>query len=268
MSNMRHSTADEPFFLVRTLRTWAEDGDRIAPHAHPWPQLIVPMRGVMTIWTTVGTWVVPPGSAVCAPARIAHAWRGTGRLEMHALYFRPDEPVGPLPQRTGVIAISSLLRELIVRSVEIGMLDARIPTHHAIATLVTELLSERDTPAFALPKPHSPELLRLIESLNGVPDSPARLAVAAGMSLRTLQRRFRDETGISLGRWLRQSRMSDGLLALAAGQSVAAVARRAGYSSPSAFVAAFRGVFGTTPGQFFDVSDPRPGRMRKGSVPP
>jgi AraC-like DNA-binding protein len=259
MSNSRHTVADEPFFLVRTLCSTARDGERVAPHAHAWPQLIVPVRGVLTVWTAVGSWVIPPGSAVWAPPGISHAWRSIGAVELRSLYFRPAHPAGPLPQATGVIAVSPLLRELISRSIEIGMLDERVPTHRAIAVLISDALSARNTPAFELPMPRSPELRALAESRRSAPHSPTTFAASAGISLRTLERRFSAETGMSLGRWLRHARLIDSVLALADGSTVASVARRAGYSTPSAFVAAFSSMFGTTPGRFFENNQSPPG---------
>jgi AraC-like DNA-binding protein len=42
---------------------------------------------------------------------------------------------------------------------------------------------------------------------------------------------------------------------LAAGEGVGAVARRVGYTTPSAFVAAFRREIGTTPAAYFRSQD-------------
>ncbi len=69
---------------------------------------------------------------------------------------------------------------------------------------------------------------------------------------RTLERRFAQETGITVGRWRRQARLLDALRQLASGQTVKVVAQDAGYGSPSAFVSAFRSVFGVTPARYFD----------------
>ncbi len=55
-----------------------------------------------------------------------------------------------------------------------------------------------------------------------------------------------------MGRWRRQARLLDALRQLASGQTVKVVAQDAGYSSPSAFVSAFRSVFGVTPARYFD----------------
>ena len=51
------------------------DGSVIPPHAHHWPQLIYAARGVLTVWTEVGSWIVPPNAAVWAPAGIRHGIR-------------------------------------------------------------------------------------------------------------------------------------------------------------------------------------------------
>ena len=80
----------------------------------------------------------------------------------------------------------------------------------------------------------------------------AELARRVGLSTRTLERRFAQETGMTVGRWRRQVRLLDALRELASGQTVKVVAQDAGYSSPSAFVSAFRSVFGVTPARYFD----------------
>ena len=61
----------------------------------------------------------------------------------------------------------------------------------------------------------------------------------AGASERTLARGFLAGTGIPFGRWRTLLRLQAALPALAAGDPVSAVARRAGYDTASAFVAAF-----------------------------
>jgi AraC-like DNA-binding protein len=71
-----------------------------------------------------------------------------------------------------------------------------------------------------------------------------------GASTRTLARVFAAETGMSVARW-RTQRLRAALIHLAAGTPVAVVARRVGYHTPSAFVAAFRETLGTTPGRYF-----------------
>lgn len=129
MSRTRHAPADEPHFLVRTLAAEFADGDEIAPHSHPWGQLVYAISGVVTVWTEQGTWVVPPHWAVWAPARVSHGLRFAGAASLRTLYLRPDV-ASPVTNST-VVMVSPLLRELIGRAVQIGMLDARERAHTA-----------------------------------------------------------------------------------------------------------------------------------------
>ncbi len=71
-------------------------------------------------------------------------------------------------------------------------------------------------------------------------------------SVRTLERLFQKETGMTFGKWRQQLRLLHALRLLAGGRPVTAVALDVGYDSPSAFIAAFKGFFGTTPARYFD----------------
>jgi AraC-like DNA-binding protein len=69
----------------------------------------------------------------------------------------------------------------------------------------------------------------------------------AGVSTRTLQRLFRTDVGIDANSWRQQARLTRAVALLVHGSSVKQVALAVGYAQPSAFVAAFRRVFGLTP---------------------
>ncbi len=75
----------------------------------------------------------------------------------------------------------------------------------------------------------------------------AEWARAAGASERTLARLFSRETGLSFRHWRQRLRLLMALTALEDGSSVTAVALESGYDSPSAFIAAFKRLFGKTP---------------------
>jgi AraC-like DNA-binding protein len=257
MSRKRHTSADEPHFLVRTLAAEFADGWALAPHAHTWGQLIYAASGVVSVWTEQGSWVAPPHWAVWAPAGVSHAMRFTGAASMRTLYLRPG--LGSLALNSTVVTVSPLLRELILRAVEIGMLDAREPSHAAMADLVLHELRTHSTPALDLPLPQGELLRRVAEHVAQTPGDPsghAALAKRFGVGARTLERGFVAETGLSLGRWRRQARFLYALRRLGAGMPVKRAAVDAGYRSPSAFIAAFRAAFNTTPGRYFEAGRP------------
>ena len=249
MSEIRQTAADEPFYLVRVSKADLPSGFELERHAHDWPQLIYASAGVMTVWTEAGSWVAPPSWAIWTPGGMAHAIRFTGASAMRSLYVRPNAGEG-LPNECSVIAVSPLLRELILRTVELGRLDERRRADAAMAQLIFEELRRHPAAPFDLPMPTSPAARRAAELLE-IGETGAVLARRVGLSLRTLERRFQVETGLSLGQWRRQARLLAALRGLAGGLPVKAVAEDAGYRTPSAFVAAFRSAFGETPGRYF-----------------
>lgn len=252
MSRIRRTAGDEPFFVVRTLASEAADGHATGRHTHAWGQLVYCASGVMTVWTEDGAWVAPPHWAVWVPHGVLHEIRFVGRCALRTLYLRADLAEG-LPGRCGVIGVSPLLRECLLRAVEIGMLDTRDETQAALARLIRAELAGRDARPLELLAPTSAQARRAAELLS---DREGRCTVeaaarAVGLSPRALERRFLAETGLPIARWSRQARLLHALRDLAGGASVKAAAHIAGYSTASAFVAAFRAAFGATPGRYF-----------------
>lgn len=258
MSKKRHTAADEPHFLIRTLAADLPDGYAIQVHSHGWHQLLYAVRGVMSIWTSEGSWVAPPQWAVWAPAGVAHAMRFAGASSVRTLYVRPDRWAG-LSEKSAALAVSTLLRELIVRAVELGMLDEREAAHVALAELIVHELTAAPAPVLDLPLPATDTLRRVAEHIVAAPGESLRQAALAerfGLGARTLERGFLAETGMSFGRWRREARLMQALRRLGSGASVKEVAREAGYRSPSAFIAAFRARLGTTPTRYFETAAP------------
>jgi AraC family transcriptional regulator len=94
-------------------------------------------------------------------------------------------------------------------------------------------------------------LLRAIERLRSDSDadvSLAALATDAGLSRFHFCRAFKESTGLSPHAWLRQYRLEQAMNMLRdTDASVASVAAALGYSSQTAFAAAFRNLTGETP---------------------
>lgn len=251
MSRKRRTAADEPFLVIRSSSANPCDGELIGEHSHDWHQLIYASAGLMTVWTEAGSWVAPPSRAVWVPAGVRHSIRFVGESAFRTLYVRP-EASSELPAQCTSVSVSPLLRELILRTVEVGMLDQRATTEAALATLILAEFRTSTTSPFTLPRPHSAALRQATQLLERAPStSLSSLAQTIGLGKRTLERRFVGETGLTVGRWRQQRVLLGALEALAAGQSVKQVAGNAGYSSPSAFVAAFRKHLGTTPARYF-----------------
>ena len=72
----------------------------------------------------------------------------------------------------------------------------------------------------------------------------------AGMSERTLNRQVQRHTGLTFRLWRLQHIFLVSIVQLSQGQSVKETAYAAGYCSPSAFIAAFKNIFGLTPADY------------------
>ncbi|WP_449280748.1 helix-turn-helix domain-containing protein [Leucobacter sp.] len=76
------------------------------------------------------------------------------------------------------------------------------------------------------------------------------LAAQVHASLRTIERAFKAETGMTLREWRIQNRMERAVELLRSVHSLEAVAHRVGYTNASAFRRVFKGHFGMTPSEY------------------
>jgi AraC-like DNA-binding protein len=230
-----------------------ENGAHVPRHRHAAAQLIYACEGVMAVTTGHGTWVVPPQRAVWVPAGVPHSIRMRGRVEMRTVYLEPGH-VPDAPASCTVVQVAPLLRELILRAVDFAQpYTPSGPEARASAVLVDEIRTAPIAPLH-LPAPRDPRLRAITRALRHAPADPRSLeewARVAGASPRTLARRFLRETGMSFGAWRQQVRLLRALELLAEGEPVTNVALDLGYAGPSAFIAMFRRVLGTTPGHYF-----------------
>jgi AraC-like DNA-binding protein len=153
-----------------------------------------------------------------------------------------------------VVAVAPLLRELVLHAVACGPLRGDLDEHRHLIDCLLDQLRELPAAPLELPVPRDDRALRVALRLReepGLAEPVDALARSAGASRRTLERLFRKETGMSLGRWRQQARLLEAMRRLARGEAVTSVALEVGYESPSAFVATFKSVLGTTPGRYY-----------------
>jgi AraC-like DNA-binding protein len=149
--------------------------------------------------------------------------------------------------------VGTLLSALIVHIVSVGMLDRRCGEHDRLAGVLMDFIGAAKSMDLVLPLPRDSRAQRLAGHLRAEPGERRdleALASDAGASLRTLQRCFADETGMTIEAWRQKARLIQSAAALAEGASVTNAALACGYDSPSAYIAAFRKQFGVTPGRF------------------
>lgn len=241
---------------VTTLTYDFEHGHEIPPHYHPEDQLVYASRGVMTVRTIEGTWVVPAQRAVWIPARTPHSIVMSGSVSMRTLYLRA-RLVRRLPRTCCVVNVSRLLQELLLHACQRPNLSRRTLEQRHLIDFVVDQLETVQTVPLQLPSPSDARAVRVANKLQREPGgacSLEQLCEQAGASKRTIERLFLIETGLTLGKWRQQLRLQRSLQLLASGEKVTHAALEAGYSTPSAFIAMFRDALGVTPARYFDHS--------------
>ena len=239
-------------YLVRSDATTYPDGMRLDRHDHPWGQLAFCNSGVMRVISDTAAWLSPPTRAIWLPAGRAHEIVMRGEVATRFLYLAPDL-ARPLPAGPGVLEVSPLLRELILHILKVRMLHPGNPEQDRLARLLIDLLIQARPIDLALPLPADQRALALANSVQAAPGDAAplaELARRAGASLRTLQRVFPAQTGLTLEAWRQKARLIAAAAALSAGAAVSVTALDCGYESPSAFITAFKRQFGVTPGRY------------------
>jgi AraC-like DNA-binding protein len=244
---------------IQSLRAYVEgypQGGRIERHAHDLDQLTVITESAAIIETDDLYVVHPCMKALWLPAGVYHSIFSPRRFYLHALYFEPrtvrasaDTPAGPQ-----VLGLNNLARELVLFLCEAPRVSQRGARHAHALTLLTDFLADAKADSFSLPRPRGDRARKLADYFTAHPDDNRSLEIVAaevgGASLRTFERSFLDETGLSLAVWRRQSRMLTSLALLAEGKSIGEVARAVGYDSAAAFSTAFKQCFGVSPSSY------------------
>lgn len=228
-------------------------------HFHEWDQVVYASQGVMTVRTKDGVWVVPTHRAVWLPAGMAHTIRMSGAVAMRTLYMRP-KVTRVLPRACCVINVSPLLRELILEACHCAALKRTVPRERHLINVILDQFETVQTVPLQLRSPDDARAKRFAETLLAEPGNKrplAELCERAGASKRTMERLFRDEVGMTLGKWRQQLRLMEAMRLLAEGAKVTHAAMDAGYSTPSAFIAMFGKALGTTPRAYFRVREAR-----------
>jgi len=249
----RKLTAEqEPFLAVRALSTTYSNGYVLHPHRHAAHQLLFASSGAMTVTGDRTSWMIPPGRAVLIPAGVPHAIRMWGEVAMRSLYVPVTVAAPAFASNTcRVISVSPLLHALILRVAELAALDSRAAAEARLMSVLMDELEAAPIEPLLLPLPTDARARAAADQvLKNPADGAVAMALArhAGLSVRTLERLFRAETGMRFGLWRQKVRLLESVRVLAGGGSVTDAALESGYSSVSAYIAAFKQTFGYTPG--------------------
>jgi len=223
-------------------------------HRHDWVQFSYAISGVLGVHTAVGSFFAPPQWGIWIPADLEHQVVTSTRAEMRSLYVHREA----CPWAGGhcrVLEVTPLARELIKVFCQwpADYPQGNTPQERLVQVLLDQLATLPEV-EFSLPLPRHARLLGLCNELIEHPERNITLQAWSerlGVSEKTLMRLFQRETGLSFRGWRQRMRLLSSLGALEEGDSVTGAALSCGYDSTSAFIAAFKTMFGLTPGELF-----------------
>ncbi|PWT77889.1 MAG: hypothetical protein C5B58_16070 [Acidobacteria bacterium] len=154
----------------------------------------------------------------------------------------------------------SLLRELIIFACKTTAWTRDVPNQRQLLGILLHQLQAASLTPLQLARPLDPRAARVAEKVLTDPGntrSLTHICEECGVSKRTIERLFIEETQLTLGRWRQQARLFHAIRLIASGEKIISAAMEAGYNSPSAFIVRFKKLLGCTPSRYFDT-DARP----------
>ncbi|MFC3050501.1 AraC family transcriptional regulator [Kordiimonas pumila] len=222
-------------------------------HHHKRSQLVYAIKGILTIITDDGSYILPPQRALWIPAGVEHMATCRSDVSIRTLYIEPDARAN-LPKKCRVIEVSELLRSLILQAMKIPAEYNHDSREGRIMRLILDEIELMPIEPLLIPMPQDKRLSTICQNFVNDPTQNQALeywAKSAGMSLRTFTRLFRQETNMSFSTWRQHARLLEALSRLSVGEPVTTVAFDVGYNSSSAFTSMFHKTFGVPPSKYF-----------------
>lgn len=230
-----------------------EEAYRSQAHHHLEGQLFFLISGLVIINVGESSWVMPPGAIGWVPPNCVHSAHSYGPTAGYSSYFSP-QLCRHLPEQPAVMKSSDLIPPLIARIAELDPTQPRTPPQQRLIDVLLDELQVAPNEPLRLPFPADRRLAAIAHALmDQVADNRDLPAWArwAGISARSISRKFVEETGMTFAQWRQMARLVKALEWLAEGRPVTDVGLSLGYDSVSAFIAAFKRHFGKTPGAYF-----------------
>ncbi|WP_317626073.1 helix-turn-helix domain-containing protein [Rhodalgimonas zhirmunskyi] len=230
-------------------------GAKFTPHSGK-ALVLFCFDGMMRVEVGEDRWFIPDRHGIWLPAgtvpMVEPVVEPVGDIEFQAFQLHPKFGGRiAMPEHPTVVSATPLIRGIGRRLTQPSPLPE--PQQRRLGWSALDEVARLERPDLHLPGSRDPRVAAVMARVMKTPRAASsldHLARAAGTSERTLSRLFLRETGLSWRAWRDRMRFVLALEGLQLGQSSTALADTLGYSSPSAFVAAFRRQSGMTPTQW------------------
>lgn len=222
-------------------------------HSHDMHQLQYAFDGSIEVEDRGASYLCLRTRAIWIPAGVVH------RTSLHhvrsgSVLFSP-EMIPEAGDRVRIIQVSPLMREMVVGAMRWPLTETQDTTGQAYFAALANLCAEwiKEEAPLNLPTTREPQLQAAVAYTRAHLKDGDVTAVceAAGLSERTLRRRFRSAFGMSWDEFRRRARLLAAANLLSdARMPIGHVAAEVGFESQSAFARAFKDLTGKSPREF------------------
>ena len=221
-------------------------------HTHCWHQIIFPLTGLLQSGIGSEAVIVPHNALLYVPAYTVHRSVAVTETKFLALYLNPKKYV-QYSQFPRTCLVTPFIKELILLFFSTDVLpDSEEVITHLLLVLRDQIAMAKN---YHIPLliPQDKRLLAIFTQLTRCPDSNMTLkewAGNVGASERTLSRLLAKEFAYSFSLWRQHIRLVLSLKLLTSTMPIHQIAMALGYASDSAYIHAFKKLFGKTPNQY------------------
>jgi AraC-like DNA-binding protein len=218
-------------------------------HFHDMHKLLYAFEGAIEVESTRGRNLIPPQMAAWIPAGVPHCTSIHG-VRWVSVFLTIDMSRDS-EHRVRTVLVSPLMREMLRESMRwpIGAPDSPVRTtfFEAMGTLCDEWI-DREARLF-LPTSNEARVKRALDYTGQRMDlNLSEICRHAGISVRSLRRRLKTETGMTWEAYRLRCRLLQAISLLSeSDEPMSEIAARCGFESPSGFAKAFRHAMGEAP---------------------
>lgn len=223
-------------------------------HSHLTGQLFFLNSGMISCAAENKRWSITPNGIGWIPAKMVHCAKSWGKVSAWSLHL-PDNLCRHFPAEPCILQTNVLINALFARV--ITFYDSTHFTDEQLRMLLVlldEVKNSQQINSLLLPSPRHSRLVNITQAIwqdPSISKTQDQWASSIGMSVRSFSRHFIKETGITFSHWRQLAKLLVSLEKLSQGLPINEIAYDVGFTDASAYIAAFKAVFGVTPRRYF-----------------
>jgi AraC-like DNA-binding protein len=219
---------------------------------HVWGEFVYSFSGLIELAVGERRYLTPPHYGLWLPPGTEHEAFTRSNTTYCVLDIAADQ-CGTLPIKVCTLEVSSITKAILADLVNRKRYFPRSDRDERLFQVLMDQMSIAPHQDTYLPTTEDRALKTILSELRKNPGDTRSLsdwAETVNSTEKTLSRRCRQDLGMAFGEWRQRLRLVRAFSLLREGMPVQNVASEMGYRTPSAFIAMFKRMTGSTPEEF------------------